>query len=156
MKVGLVPVVGSMWLNSTAEKMALMPLYACGRGAMTCSTRCHELVVGGLPRRWSVVLLLQRTANNSRRYTATSNWQLHSRTDSDTAPCSAPTCRRSGRGLRAQDISMAWRCATGISGSDSTKGHLPDRQWRPASSSVGRRYARTARSLHGGGGGACV
>lgn len=47
---------------------------------------------------------------------------------------------------------MAWRCATGISGSDSTKGHLPDRQWRPASSSVGRRYAKTARSLHGEGG----
>lgn len=46
---------------------------------------------------------------------------------------------------------MVCRCATRISGSDSTKGHLPDRQWRPASSSVGRRYARTARSLHEGG-----
>lgn len=44
---------------------------------------------------------------------------------------------------------MALRWATGISGSDSTKGQLLDRQCRPASSSMGRRYAMAARSLQG-------
>jgi hypothetical protein len=29
LKKGLVPVEGSMWLYSTAARMALMPLYAC-------------------------------------------------------------------------------------------------------------------------------
>jgi hypothetical protein len=59
------------------------------------------------------------------------------------------TERRSGSGLRAHPLSMAARSATGISGTDSTKGQLLDRQlqWRPASSRVGSRCAMICNKL---------
>jgi hypothetical protein len=63
------------------------------------------------------------------------------------ASYNAVTFRSGGSQLWRQDMSMAWRCLTDISGTACTKGQLLDRQCCPATSAVGSRYASSCSSL---------